>query len=134
MSSVDAHLTSRTALDPEQPEVKVSFEITHDAGEAVIHITGLFDAEAAAKLRSIFMSQSTSPSTQAVIDFTKARDITDIALAALLGVMRDDRLQVRTRGLTARHNRMLRFLSSGNEEVAASHVGAVGASQVPQRE
>jgi anti-anti-sigma regulatory factor len=89
----------------------MSLGITNHGGETVIVVTGVFDGEAAAKLRAMFLASSASAPTSVVIDFSRAREITDIALAALVDARRKGSVQLRIRGLSERHNRMLRFLS-----------------------
>ena len=130
--SLDRGEVKRTPLGPSS-ERDVSFRITCDAGQSVIHVEGPFEVEGASKLRALLMSQRTSNSTRAVIDFTRARDITDIALAAVVEMVRDERLRVRPRGLSARHSRMLRFLSGdSNEAESQSGAAAAGTSRVQQ--
>jgi hypothetical protein len=98
----------------------VSFRISYEGGEAVIRVDGLFDAEAAAKLRAILRAESALPAPSAIIDFNKARDISDIALAALVELaLPGAPVQVRMRGLAARHSRMMRLLADSRREPQA---------------
>ena len=103
----------------------MSIGITHDGSETVIVVNDVFDGEAAAKLRAMFMASPASARTSIVIDFTQAREITAIALAALEDARRKDLVQLRFRGLPQRHHRLLRFLSSGDGD---EFLGAGGRS------
>ncbi len=87
----------------------MSVGITRNGDECIISVSGVFDAKAASKLQVVLPS-STAP-VNVVIDFSKAREITDTGLAALLETMRGSSAQVRARGLSHRHHRMLRLLS-----------------------
>jgi hypothetical protein len=92
----------------------VAIEVTHRGEETVIAVSGVFDAQAAAKLRALFARPRMADGV--VIDFSRAREITDVALASLLEGQRTHAVRLRIRGLSQRHDRMLRFLSPGAVE------------------
>jgi anti-anti-sigma regulatory factor len=89
----------------------VAIEVTDEGGETVIAISGVFDGDAASKLRALFTRHPIGDRSGVVVDFTRAREITDVGLAALVDGQRTHEVQLRIRGLSQRHNRMLRFLS-----------------------
>lgn len=96
----------------------MSIVISQNGSEAVIRVTGAFDGEAAAKLRAIILGASPAVTTSVTVDLTQAREISDIALAAIVSARRNSAVQLRIRGLTHRHDRMLHLLA-GEEGSAA---------------
>ncbi len=85
--------------------------------EGVVSIRGVFDSSAAARLRAACMESARRRTV--VVDFSHAREITDVALAVLIeqqAAHEGPRLVFR--GLSQRHNRMLRYLGAHNEAVA----------------
>ena len=82
--------------------------ITRDDQGTFIAVSGLFDAEAAIKLRDLLADQSLS--TGAVIDFSKAFDISDVALAALATMGSKGTLGFR--GISEHQRRLLRYLAA----------------------
>ena len=104
----------------------MSIGITHDGSETVIVVNDVFDGEAAAKLRAMFMASPASARTSIVIDFTQAREITAIALAALEDARRKGLVRFRFRGLPRRHHRLLRFLSPSDDDESSGAGGRSG--------
>lgn len=88
--------------------------------EVVVAIRGLFDAPAAARLRAACMEAArTNHAKRIVVDFSRATEITDIALAILIEQqVAGEGPRLRFRGLSKRHNRMLRYLGSRGEAIA----------------
>ncbi len=88
--------------------------VTYENRVAVIQIEGAFDADRAAKVRALVMSSAPDVTSNVVIDLSKAREVSDVALAAVLDLVgaRQRGGLVSFRGLTDRHTRMLRLLAS----------------------
>src|SRR5262245_54198138 len=79
--------------------------------EAVLEAGALFDVPAAMRLAKAIASMPRT--SQVVIDFLHTRECHDFALAVLAqALVRADGgvLQVRARGLTTHHERLLRYL------------------------
>jgi hypothetical protein len=97
------------ALPPRR--VNVGFRLAQNAGETVFEVDGVFDGEAAAKLCALLAEAPPSTLRSVVLDFSRAREVTYIALAALLDEKRREARSVRIRGLASRQRRVLRFLA-----------------------
>lgn len=78
----------------------------------MIAVDGVFDGEAAAKLCALLVDTSFPAPATVVIDFSQAREVTYIALAALLNAPRKEAVRLKVRGLAQRHHRIVRFLAS----------------------
>ena len=75
----------------------------------VVAVEGTLDPAAATALRDGLTAMPAGQ--QVILDFTHARSIEDIALAALAdGLLADRRVEVRFRGLSQHHERVLRYL------------------------
>jgi hypothetical protein len=85
-----------------------------DQQDVVIPIEGAFHPMAAAALRTRIGTLRSA--ARLVIDFTRAREVSDLAIAVLAHGLVSDRVAVRLRGLSQHHERMLRYLGI---EVAA---------------
>ncbi len=89
--------------------------------DTVISIRGVFDSPAAARVRAAYMDAARkNAATRFVVDLSRATEITAIALAILVeqqAMAHGPPLTVR--GLSKRHDRMLRYLSSFGAAVAA---------------
>lgn len=84
---------------------------TEAVREAVLEAGALFDVPAALRLAKAIAGLP--PASRVVIDFLHTRECHDFALAVLaqaLGRMKGGVLQVRARGLTTHHERVLRYL------------------------
>jgi anti-anti-sigma regulatory factor len=78
----------------------------------VISVEGPFDVAAASDLRNRVAAVAQDGCV--VVDLRHARDIEDLALASLAyGLVADHRDNVRFRGLSQHHERMLRYLGVG---------------------
>jgi hypothetical protein len=82
------------------------------AGSGVIVVEGTFDVAAASALQQLVRGEP------AVIDFSRARDIHDVALAQLATGLAG--AEVTLRGLPVHHERLLRYLGTAP---GASHPG-----------
>lgn len=84
----------------------------HDAQlafDAVLSISGPFDAPAASKLRTFLVELP--PDRNVMLDFSHARDISDLALAVLAMALRGPRHpRVLLTGMMKHQERMLRYL------------------------
>ena len=82
--------------------------------EGVIAIRGVFDPGAAARLRAACMEAAGSAvGKPLVVDFSRATEVSDIALAILLEQqVADEGPRLTFRGLSKRHDRMLRYLGA----------------------
>ncbi len=93
--------------------------ITSDAQGSVISVTGVFDAHAAVRLLGM-LPHGEESANDVVVDFSKAREITDPGLAALVNGTRGSAVRLRARGLSQRHHRMVRLLSPGDADLLVS--------------
>jgi hypothetical protein len=77
--------------------------------DEVFSITGAFDPIAASRLRARLAE--VPPDTCVVLDFSRAREVADLALAVLAAALATTRHpRVLLRGLTQHQERMLRYL------------------------
>jgi STAS domain-containing protein len=77
--------------------------------DAVLEIAGPFDAPAATRLRSFLVELP--PGRSVMLDFSHARDISDLALAVLAMALRGpQRPRVLLTGMMRHQERMLRYL------------------------
>jgi anti-anti-sigma regulatory factor len=94
----------------------------------VIHIEGVFDGVTGLALRTRVAAGSARPT---VLDFSRAREVSDLALVVLARTLAKEGIAARLRGLSHHHERMLRYIGLGL--VTASHrasalaEGALGA-------
>jgi hypothetical protein len=78
-------------------------------GDAVIWIAGTFDAIAAMRLGATLAELT--PEGAAVLDFSRAQEVTDLALGVLATAISESRHpRLVLRGLTHHHERMLQYL------------------------
>ena len=76
--------------------------------ELVIKVEGAFDPIAGSAIRArLAEARRTGP---VVLDFSHAREVSDLGLAVIGQGLVTDRVAVRFRGLSRRHERMLRYL------------------------
>lgn len=73
-----------------------------------ISVEGTFDPMMASALRAT-LGRSPTPAP-VVLDFSRAREVSDLAIAMLVHGLAADRIPVRLRGLSLHHARMLRYL------------------------
>ena len=77
--------------------------------DAVFSITGCFDPFAASRFRARLADLA--PEVSVVLDFSRAAEVSDLALAMLASAFERSRHpRVTLRGLTLHHERMLRYL------------------------
>ena len=74
----------------------------------VIPIDGIFDTEAASALRKRL--QETPPTEPVMLDFSRARDVYDFALAVIAHALASEGISARYRGLMHHQERMLNYL------------------------
>jgi hypothetical protein len=86
------------------------------ARDPIIHIEGVFDPIAGTALGARLATGGAQPT---VLDFSRARDVSDLALAVLAHGMAKDGIAARFRGLSHHHERMLRYV--GLDVLTASH-------------
>lgn len=84
--------------------------------DAVLEIAGPFDAPAATRLRKFLVELP--PDRYVVLDFSHARDVSDLALAVLAMALRGPRHpRVLLTGMMRHQERMLRYLGVDGPEV-----------------
>src|SRR5512141_1709500 len=76
--------------------------------EDVIPVGDAFDGPTASALRSRLAEMSSGPG--AVLDFSHARDVSDVALVVFLRGLGELRARVRLWGLSQHHQRLLAYL------------------------
>ena len=79
-----------------------------EGGRRVIPVGGAFDAPRASALRSRLAEMSSGPGV--VLDFSHARDVSDVALVVLLRGLGELRARVWLWGLSQHHQRLLAYL------------------------
>jgi anti-anti-sigma regulatory factor len=86
-------------------------------GEAIVSIEGVFDAEAAARLRAMCLDAArTQLLRTVVVDLRAAREVTPVALGVLVEMeAAPEAPRIGFRGLSERQRRMLRYLSAHRE-------------------
>jgi hypothetical protein len=93
-----------------------------DAGreDLVVHVEGTFDPMAASALHARLRDKgSTGP---IVLDFSRAREVYDLALALVVHGLVSDGIRARFRGMSAHHSRMLRYLGLDDVIPAADSI------------
>ncbi len=89
----------------------MTVEVSRDTGRTVITLTATFDGDAAARLRSLLRSgMPADRNSSIVVDFTRVREVSPVALAALVEDFGQLRSRVRFRGLSMHANRILTHL------------------------
>jgi hypothetical protein len=83
--------------------------------DSVIRVTGTFDRDAAERLRHALSTTWAADPGAVLVDFSLAREVSDVGLALVAAPLLGGNLRVRFRGLTQRQRRLLRFLSPGPE-------------------
>jgi len=98
--------------------------IMHDSNRQsdLITVEGTFDAVAASALHQRIVGSRRL--RRVVLDFSRARDVSDLGIAVLAHGLVDDRVAVRLRGLSMHHERMLRYL--GLDATLLERSGAPG--------
>ncbi len=74
----------------------------------VISIDGIFDTQAASALRESLAAMT--PAGPVVLDFSRARDVHDFALAVIAHGLAADGITARYRGLLRHQERLLHYL------------------------
>jgi hypothetical protein len=77
-------------------------------GHAVISIEGVFDAPAASALLKRLTAMT--PGEPLVLDFSRARDVYDFAVAVIAHGLASEGISARYRGLMHHQERMLHYL------------------------
>ncbi len=76
--------------------------------QRVIPIDGVFDTQAASALRKRLMEEP--PAEPVMLDFSRARDVYDFALAVIAHGLASEGISARYRGLMHHQERMLNYL------------------------
>jgi len=79
----------------------------------VIAIDGIFDTHAASILRKQLTGMA--PAEPILLDFSRARDVYDFALAVIAHGLASDGITARYRGLMHHQERMLHYLGFGGD-------------------
>jgi hypothetical protein len=83
--------------------------LEYPPGDAVFSITGIFDPVAARRFGSRLAELP--PDASVVLDFSRAREVSDLALGALATALAaSPHPHIALRGLTHHHERMLQYL------------------------
>ncbi len=91
----------------------MGIEVERSGEETIVRVSGVFDVFAAARLTALLVRGATTDGARVVIDFSRVREISDVALATLVDHQDEHQVRLRLRGLSQRHNRMLRYLGRG---------------------
>jgi anti-anti-sigma regulatory factor len=96
----------------------MGFEVFSDAGGTIIRVAGTFDGDTAARLRGLLARVVADHHVKSiVVDLGMAREVTPLALAALVDDSEALRAKVRFRGLTRHAARILSHLAPERKRV-----------------
>ena len=91
----------------------MALEVTRTAQEVHVRVVGTFDAAAARRLGALLESALDNGTARVTLDFSRAAEVTDVALAAVAGYRPRPPVALRITGLSSRHSRMLDYLAGG---------------------
>jgi len=95
----------------------MALEITRTGNEVLITVVGTFDAKAAARLCSLLSDVvGSGEPARVTVDFGRAREVSAVGLAALVGCRAGNGISVRLRGLSRRDTRVMSYLGHDASE------------------